>query len=58
VVTPAASGLAPREHRVKRGDTLSGIARHYRLTLAQLLQWNRIDPRALLRPGQRLQLEP
>jgi membrane-bound lytic murein transglycosylase D len=47
-----------REYRVRRGDTLSAIALRHGVTLRQLLQWNRLDVRALLQPGQRLRLEP
>jgi LysM repeat protein len=40
-------------HRVKRGDTLSSIARLYRTTVASLKQWNRISGSAI-QVGQRL----
>jgi membrane-bound lytic murein transglycosylase D len=40
-------------HRVKRGDTLSSIARLYRTTVASLKQWNRIRGNAI-QIGQRL----
>ena len=40
-------------HRVKRGDTLSSIARLYRTTVASLKRWNRIDGNAI-QVGQRL----
>ncbi len=43
-------------HVVERGDTLSEIAAEYRVTVADLLRWNRgIDP-DLLRVGQELQV--
>ena len=42
-----------RIHRVKRGDTLSSIARLYRTTVASLKRWNRINGNAI-QIGQRL----
>lgn len=33
-------GVAGLTHKVKRGETLSGIARRYGITLAQLKKWN------------------
>jgi len=53
--TPAAT---PRDYRVRAGDTLSAIAQRHRVRLSELLRLNRIDVRALLRPGQMLRLEP
>ncbi len=40
------------EHRVKSGDTLWGIANRYDVRLAQLSQWNQIDPTDHIRPNQ------
>jgi membrane-bound lytic murein transglycosylase D len=40
-------------HRVRRGDTLSSIARLYRTTVTSLKQWNRISGSAI-QIGQRL----
>jgi membrane-bound lytic murein transglycosylase D len=40
-------------HRVKRGDTLSSIARLYRTTVSSLRRWNRISGNAI-QIGQRL----
>lgn len=54
--TPVAA--PPRGYVVQRGDTLGAIAKRHGLTLRQLLEWNRLDARALIRPGQRLRLEP
>lgn len=39
---------------VKAGDTLWGIARRYRVTVAGLTRWNRINPANPLHPGMRL----
>lgn len=49
---------ATRDYRVRRGDTLGAIAQRFNLRLRDLLRWNRLDVRALIRPGQRLRLEP
>ena len=39
-------------HRVKRGDTLGSIAKHYHVTVAALKRWNRIGK--FLQPGQKI----
>ena len=59
-VVAAASGTSdprPRPeslvHRVKRGDTLSSIARLYRTTVSSLKQWNKLATNTLA-VGQRL----
>jgi membrane-bound lytic murein transglycosylase D len=41
----------PDSHTVVRGDTLSSIAKRYGVRTQQLLQWNRLKPRALIKPG-------
>ncbi len=41
-------------HRVQRGDTLSGIARKYGVRLNELLAWNSLSSRSIIRPGQRI----
>jgi len=50
--------LRPRVHTVSGGDTLWRIARRYRIALEDLLAWNRLTPKSVIRPGQRLQLGP
>ena len=49
----AASGATRVTHRVKRGETLSSIAKLYRTTVSALKQWNRISGSAI-KIGQRL----
>jgi murein DD-endopeptidase MepM/ murein hydrolase activator NlpD len=50
-----AAGLAGRSHEVKRSDTLSGIARHYGVSVHELVLANRLaSPRARLETGRRL----
>ncbi|MFM7396013.1 MAG: LysM peptidoglycan-binding domain-containing protein [Gammaproteobacteria bacterium] len=41
-------------HRVRSGETLSGIARRYGVTVSQLLAWNDLSSKNMLRVGQRL----
>ncbi|MEZ4456711.1 MAG: LysM peptidoglycan-binding domain-containing protein [Gemmatimonadales bacterium] len=48
----AASGV----HVVRSGETLGGIARRYRMTLAQLRAMNELGSRNLIRVGQRLRV--
>ncbi|MFZ2507986.1 MAG: LysM peptidoglycan-binding domain-containing protein, partial [Steroidobacteraceae bacterium] len=42
------------DYKVKRGDTLSGIARRFAVTVQQLQGWNNMGSNTLLRAGQRL----
>ena len=42
------------QHQVRRGDTLSQIARRYNVKLADLTLWNDIDETSTLMPGQQL----
>jgi membrane-bound lytic murein transglycosylase D len=44
---------APQTHVVRRGDTLSALARHYGVRVAQLKRWNHLDGNAI-RIGQKL----
>jgi membrane-bound lytic murein transglycosylase D len=45
-----------REHRVRRGDTLSGIASEYRVSLAALMRVNGMSGRDVIRVGQLIKL--
>lgn len=47
-----------RTHTVRSGETLSGIARKYRVTVAQLTEWNGLSRSGLIRTGQKLRLYP
>jgi len=51
------AGGAGGSHRVRRGETLGSIARHYRVSVNQLRAWNRIGPKGIIRAGQVLRLE-
>jgi membrane-bound lytic murein transglycosylase D len=42
------------KYRVKRGDTLSGIARRYAVTVREIQSWNNMGGSTSLRTGQSL----
>ena len=46
---------AAPKHKVRRGETLTGIARHYGVTMDSLLHFNRLKTRDV-RIGQRLKI--
>jgi len=46
----------PVVHRVKRGDTLWGIARRYKVRVRQLQHWNEIAAQDILRLGQKIKV--
>jgi len=48
----------PLDYRVRRGDTLSGIASRYRTTASAIAAASAIDVHEILRPGQRLTVLP
>jgi len=48
----------PVIHRVRRGDTLSSIARRYNVMVHQLAKWNFINVNGILRMGQKLKIWP
>jgi membrane-bound lytic murein transglycosylase D len=54
----AATPVPPTQamHTVSSGDTLWRIARRYRLALSDLLRWNGLSSRSIIRPGQRLRI--
>ncbi len=56
-VTPAA-GSPTGFHRVRYGETLSGLAAEYGVSVRHLLAWNGIDARDPIRTGQRLRVTP
>jgi LysM repeat protein len=52
---PVASKTTKRTyHEVHQGDTLSRIAQRYGITVEKLCRLNRITPKTVIRPGQRL----
>ena len=44
-------------YEVRRGDTLSAIARRHIVSLHSLLQWNGLNSRSIIRPGQELVIQ-
>lgn len=44
------------KHKVRRGDTLGGLARRYRVSIAKLKQWN--GPLKIIRIGQSIRVRP
>jgi membrane-bound lytic murein transglycosylase D len=48
------AGERPVTHTVRKGDTLSAIARLYQVTVAQITAWNGLTTRSLIKPGQKL----
>jgi membrane-bound lytic murein transglycosylase D len=55
-VSKAASLARYVVHVVRRGDTLWGIAKAYAVTPEELRQWNDLERRTTLKPGQALQV--
>lgn len=53
---PVVSGSAT--HRVAKGDSLWTIAKRYRVRLADLMDWNGLHARSVLRIGQPIRLRP
>ena len=54
----SASNVQQAWYVVRRGDNLSVIAKHHRLSLKNLVAWNAISTDAILRPGQKLRVRP
>jgi len=43
-------------HRVRQGETLSGIAHQYRVTVTQLREWNGLESGDVIKSGQQLRV--
>jgi membrane-bound lytic murein transglycosylase D len=52
--TSAPAGI--KHHVVKKGDTLSSIAREYGVSVEDIREWNKLSPNSSIQPGQRLLL--
>jgi membrane-bound lytic murein transglycosylase D len=50
------AALSPATHRVRSGETLSGIAQHYAIKPSQLAELNNLTKKNLIRVGQVLKL--
>lgn len=57
--TPASarSTRGTQTHTIKSGDTLFGIANRYGVQLADLMRWNKLTPRSVIRPGARIKVQ-
>jgi membrane-bound lytic murein transglycosylase D len=54
-IAPAADGSGRRvTYTVRDGDTLYSIARVLQVTVADLMGWNGLSKRSIIKPGQRL----
>lgn len=50
----ASFASAKTSYRVKSGDSLSTIARKFKVKVSDLTKWNRLNKRSIIRPGQTL----
>ncbi|RID82707.1 peptidoglycan endopeptidase [Mesobacillus zeae] len=50
---PSSKGSSAKQHTVVKGDTLGKIASRYRVSVANLMEWNKLK-NTLIYPGQRL----
>jgi membrane-bound lytic murein transglycosylase D len=57
-VTRVEAALAPPRgiHVVKSNETVTVIAKRYGVTVAEVLRWNHLDERSVIRPGDRLRV--
>lgn len=53
----AATRAADGMHTVARGENLWTIGRRHGVTVAQLCEWNNLDTRSTLHPGQRIRVD-
>ena len=58
LTTPASAGPSGTQRRVaytvRRGDSLAKISSRFRVSIGQLVRWNKLDRNQYLQPGQRL----
>ncbi len=47
---------SPIQYQVVAGDNLWSIARRHKVSISQISKWNRLDPGAAIKPGQKLAL--
>jgi len=58
VTTAAAPPAGGSTYVVRRGDTISVIAKRQRVSVRDLLAWNGLHSRSIIHPGQRLTVSP
>lgn len=56
--TSASAAPAEGAHKVKKGDTLGGIADKYKVSLKDLMAWNKLTKKSRLSIGQELRVVP
>jgi membrane-bound lytic murein transglycosylase D len=56
IATALEQVTVPTNYTVRRGDTLSAIARSHGVSIADLTRWNNISRNSILRPGQTIML--
>ena len=50
--------ISPTVYTVQAGDSLSRIGRQFGLSVGQLSEYNKLEPNAIIHPGQELKLTP
>ena len=50
----AGEDAEPTQHKVQRGDSLWKIAMRYNVRVKDLMAWNNLSPKSILRPGDRI----
>ena len=50
--------IKPKIYKVQSGDSLSKIGQQFGLSVEQLREYNRLEPNAIIYPGQELKLGP
>lgn len=55
---PSTTEKTVKIHTVKSGDSLDKIARQHKVKLADLMRWNQLTAKSVLKPGQQLKLTP
>ena len=53
---PVAKAAGTMQHTVQSGDSLWSIARKYKVKLNDLIRWNGLQQKTLIRPGQSLKI--
>ncbi len=53
---PVSKGSGTMQHTVQSGDSLWSIARKYKVKLNDLIRWNGLQQKTLIRPGQSLKI--